>query len=320
MNKITELNKVLRCPNCKNNQLELRGEKLICKKCKKKFQINEDIPTFITNNELNGTGEYYDEIYKENINLDSLKLIKKNLPFKSVRQEIIKKFVLNNKKTGILLSIGCGIGENEELFYTKEYSLIGTDISLNALKVAKKYCPKGIYFQSKAENLPIKSESIDIILCIDMIEHIFDDELVLNEISRVLKKGGILVLTTAFSGKYEDYNYSSKEVLWRKDSLGEGGDLREYGLNIIKRLKNKDLNLISLRFAGGPLARRINKIKRFLLKKHSSRMEVITGKFIKNNPRYVYYSKFLKIFYRLDYLLFGKKKGELIFLGCQKIK
>ena len=255
------------------------------------------------------------------MDVESLKLLKKNLPFKSVRQDIIKKFLSKNKKDGILLSVGCGVGENEELFSNKGYTLIGTDISFNALNIAKKYCPDCIYFQSRAENLPLKDESIDIILSIDMIEHVFNDELILDEISRVLKKDGILVLTTGYSGKYEDYNYTTKDILLRTDSLGEGGDLRIYGLNLVDRLAKKDLKLVKLRFAEGPLAINLNRFKNFIMNRQKhSRMDVITGEVMKDNQRYVYYSKILRIFYKLDYLLFGRKKGGLIFIGCKKIK
>jgi len=319
----SKLKDLLACPNCKKSSLKLEKGKIKCSKCKKIFQIKNNIPILLfqkSKKDLFDIEKYYNKIYDKDLDVNDLKLLKKNLPFKSVRQDIIKKFVSENKKEGILLSIGCGIGENEELFSNKGYFLVGTDISFNALNIARKYCLDCVYFQSRAENLPLKSESIDIILSIDMIEHVFDDESILDEIKRVLKKDGILVLTTGFSGKYDNHVCSDTSKSFREDSLGEGGDLRDYGLNLVDRLNNKNLQVIKIRFTDGPLAKNINKLKEYFLKKKHSRMEVITGQVMETNKRYLFYSKILRIFYKLDYLIFGRRKGGLIFIGCKKIK
>jgi SAM-dependent methyltransferase len=45
-------------------------------------------------------------------------------------------------------------------------------------------------------SIPIKNNSVDMVLCLDVIEHIIEDAAFINEISRVLKKGAKLILTT----------------------------------------------------------------------------------------------------------------------------
>jgi len=52
-----------------------------------------------------------------------------------------------------------------------------------------------------ALNIPCINNSIDIVLALDLIEHIRDDVKVLKEIHRILKKGGVFLLTTPVKNK-----------------------------------------------------------------------------------------------------------------------
>ena len=45
-------------------------------------------------------------------------------------------------------------------------------------------------------HFPIQSQSVNVALCFDLLEHIEKENMVLREISRVLKKDGKLILTT----------------------------------------------------------------------------------------------------------------------------
>jgi SAM-dependent methyltransferase len=49
---------------------------------------------------------------------------------------------------------------------------------------------------ASASALPVAAGVIDVLLCLDMIEHVTEDEAIFGEIERVLKKGGKVILTT----------------------------------------------------------------------------------------------------------------------------
>ncbi len=53
----------------------------------------------------------------------------------------------------------------------------------------------GIDVISPAENLPFENQSFDFVLCTQVLEHIRKPELVIQEISRIIKPGGLLFLT-----------------------------------------------------------------------------------------------------------------------------
>jgi len=68
------------------------------------------------------------------------------------------------------------------------------DIDKNGLQKAKN---KGLNtISSSVLSLPIEDNSADLVLALDLIEHIKEDSLAIKEISRVLKNGGKLILST----------------------------------------------------------------------------------------------------------------------------
>ncbi len=98
---------------------------------------------------------------------------------------------------GKILDAGCGTGRF--LIELDKYGIsYGTDVSKDALKYAKL---RGHFrlTNSSLLNLPYKNESFDIIVCLGVLYHmqIKDDESVLREISRLLKKNGIVIITVA---------------------------------------------------------------------------------------------------------------------------
>jgi len=72
--------------------------------------------------------------------------------------------------------------------------IVVVDIDSSGLKTAESHGLNILY--ASALDLPIQNNSVDIVLCLDLIEHIEDDNKLIKEISRVLKKTGKVILTT----------------------------------------------------------------------------------------------------------------------------
>jgi 2-polyprenyl-3-methyl-5-hydroxy-6-metoxy-1,4-benzoquinol methylase len=69
------------------------------------------------------------------------------------------------------------------------------------------------------EALPFPSANFDIIICMDVLEHVQDPEKVMAEISRCLKPGGVCQLTAINRFAFNDPHYHLRFVNWLPRSL-----------------------------------------------------------------------------------------------------
>jgi SAM-dependent methyltransferase len=118
------------------------------------------------------------------------------------RRRIIER-VVNSfcKKPTAVLEIGCGTGETLDFLkkILPESSIYGIDHSQVAVAFSKKVDGVSVVLADAAK-LPFDNSSFDLVLILDVLEHIADDSLVIREINRVLTKGGKLVITCPASG------------------------------------------------------------------------------------------------------------------------
>lgn len=114
---------------------------------------------------------------------------------------------LNWKKTGWLLDIGCGIQEIPS--YLKKYP-IEYIVGMDPLLPVKKH---SFYFvQGIAEYIPFKDESFDYVTSVTSLDHVLLLDKALEEIHRVLKKDGKLLLWIGETENTEVYNPYREDV------------------------------------------------------------------------------------------------------------
>ena len=108
---------------------------------------------------------------------------------------------LRNK---IILDHGCGEGVWIEQFkkFTKPSNVYGFDIENDSIKKIQKssLLPKLNLKVCKAEELKFKNDFFNIVFSNEVLEHVEDDKKSIEEVFRVLKKGGIFVAFTPNKG------------------------------------------------------------------------------------------------------------------------
>ncbi|MBX4205655.1 class I SAM-dependent methyltransferase [Candidatus Microgenomates bacterium] len=104
-----------------------------------------------------------------------------------------------NLKNKVLVDVGSSTGLMESKLVNKGLKkIIGVEPYEEAVNYSKKNI-KGVEFHvSTADKLPVKDNSIDIVTMFDVIEHVPQNGEMdaFQEVNRILKKGGIFLLTT----------------------------------------------------------------------------------------------------------------------------
>ena len=122
---------------------------------------------------------------------------------KYIKENIIEQFKTRNKVsplTGInILDIGCGGGLLSEPMCRLGANITGIDASIKNIKIAKLHAKKnGLkinYICSSPEKLKIKKK-FDVILNMEIVEHVEDISFFLKSCSKLLKKNGLMFVAT----------------------------------------------------------------------------------------------------------------------------
>lgn len=108
------------------------------------------------------------------------------------KRNLCKKIIGRYFKGGKIVDIGCGTGKNVEAF--SEFGEVwGIDSSEEALRFCKKRSLKNVK-KGEAEKTNLPADSFGLVTLLDVLEHT-DDTKTLKEIHRILKKGGLLLIT-----------------------------------------------------------------------------------------------------------------------------
>ena len=105
-------------------------------------------------------------------------------------QQVVKLVPQGAKR---VLDIGCGDGVLLSLI--GDHELYGVALDQASLNYAATRV-KAKLVKAAAENLPFKANFFDLVIATEIIEHLAKPELMLQEIRRVLRPGGRVILTT----------------------------------------------------------------------------------------------------------------------------
>jgi ubiquinone/menaquinone biosynthesis C-methylase UbiE len=138
---------------------------------------------------LKSLTEYFIKVRQE-----CWEIIDKRYPEEKNKYMIIQDLVEQSLANGcVILDAGCGHRSVVSDHHPFKVTKIGADMVLEDIK-ANKSLDFGL--QASLSCIPLKDESVDLIVCNMVFEHLQQPEHVLAELSRVLKKGGHLIFMT----------------------------------------------------------------------------------------------------------------------------
>ena len=122
---------------------------------------------------------------------------------KYIKDSILKKYKNTDKKRPLknirILDIGCGGGLLCEPLSKLGAEVVGIDASEKNIKIAKLHCRENNlrinYFCASPENFKIKGK-FDVILNMEIVEHVKNVNFFLNQSTKFLKKEGLMFVAT----------------------------------------------------------------------------------------------------------------------------
>lgn len=97
------------------------------------------------------------------------------------------------------LDIGCGVGGYFDILLEKGFHIVGLDIAEGMVTVChSKYADSDSVELARAdlENLPLRPDCFDLILCIDTLQYVNNESrrLALQEMVKLVKQGGLIIV------------------------------------------------------------------------------------------------------------------------------
>lgn len=109
-------------------------------------------------------------------------------------KEALSRFA--NKR---LLDLGCGNKPYKEWYDPLTESSVGCDATQSSENVVDTIC--------LASDLPYENESFDTVFSTQVLEHVFEQQQMINEAARVLKKDGYIILSVPFTWELHEEPY-----------------------------------------------------------------------------------------------------------------
>lgn len=106
---------------------------------------------------------------------------------------LVFQHLLSSANTPVrILEVGCSAGHLSRLLLDlfPNAHITGLDVYKGAIVEARRRFPQLTFVVGDAHNLPFKTNTFDLVVCSETIEHVVEPERVLHEIARVLKPTG----------------------------------------------------------------------------------------------------------------------------------
>jgi SAM-dependent methyltransferase len=104
-------------------------------------------------------------------------------------------FLESRRELGLAADIGCGGGYTIKVLES-HWRMVGVDPSRQALHLCRSRGVRRLcQVDTTGFSLPFKTGSFDVVLALDVIEHIEDDTCALAECRRILKDDGLIIVT-----------------------------------------------------------------------------------------------------------------------------
>jgi SAM-dependent methyltransferase len=133
------------------------------------------------------SSEFYYETYYKDESLSPPAFVQTRM------EEITAEFA-RYRQTNRLLDVGCGAGNLLQAARKNGWDAQGVDVAANSIKHVRELGFEGFHGELQQANLP--PQHFDVITAAEILEHLAEPRLLLQEVARVLRPGGLFWTTT----------------------------------------------------------------------------------------------------------------------------
>jgi SAM-dependent methyltransferase len=150
-----------------------------------------------------------------------------------IHHRLLKAYVVAEEFIhGDVLEVGCGEGRGINRLISKSKSFTALDKIDKALQKLRTQFPSGKFIAGSFPPFPTGSDLYDLVISFQVIEHIKDDQFFLKEIHRVLKPGGLALITTPnrpmslTRNPWHEREYTGDELLKLSNSIFRQAEMK----------------------------------------------------------------------------------------------
>jgi len=147
-----------------------------------------------SNNKLNPTEKHFDKIFSEKTEIEYQLHIRKMGPKDKQIVDLLKRHGVNGKNC---LDVGPGTGRwIKFLRQMGAKSITAIDISDQAIDKCRPFCDEIKKNNIEKEKFNLNSNSFDIVISFEVLEHLYDPAHYLSEMLRVMDDDALLIMST----------------------------------------------------------------------------------------------------------------------------
>ena len=186
--------------------------------------------------------KYWKDKVQEANSEQELRLNKNDI--KTISDDIVFDYcdMIPLKEGDAVLDFGCGFCRTYDYFENRKVKYFGIDISQAMISESKKNHTELLdrLFVAEGEKLPFQENMFDFLLCFGVFDACYQ-EIALYEMLRVLKIGGILLLT----GKNDNYYADDEKAIIAEEKAREKGHPNYFTdtVSMIKQLKERNIEI-----------------------------------------------------------------------------
>jgi ubiquinone/menaquinone biosynthesis C-methylase UbiE len=156
----------------------------------------------------------------------------------ALKRNLILKIIKNlcNKQC-LILDCACGLGVDSSAISRIGHNVISVDLSYKRVLLGRNLFKSPEFLVGDIMHLPFRDGIFDCILSSETLEHISDDVLALKNLSRTLKRKGILIITVPYGSKLTNFDTRA-------------GHFRRYTVPLLRRKVGYDMKILEVAYFG----------------------------------------------------------------------